>query len=427
MIKLVGIFISIILTSFYLFPFEFKFLPNVNTKMAMAGIGLVLLAFQLLKRKLPVINCDFIQILAYALLISYIGLISWVYNDTVDYSFFRYVIPVVVWWSGAYCLSIWLKNFHGYLSVELVGRYIIATSVLQCVLAICIDRIHSLKLFVNSFLGGEEFFMIGLEGRLYGIGCALDVAGLKFAAVLTMVAFLSTRKTVLPNFKWTFFYLFSTFVIVIIGNMIGRSTSIGMMIALIYWLYIFISNKPGALFVKKLFISILIIFPLVVLLYNTSDITKDYLRFGFEGFFSLWEKGRWEVSSNEILKNMVVFPDNLKTWIIGDAYAINPIEYDPNYIGPSFKGYYMNTDIGYLRFIFYFGILGCFSMILFIYQVTKVCIKRFPMYMMFFIMILCVNLIGWCKVSTDIFMIFALFLCVNREENTKYEEFLINK
>ena len=41
-------------------------------------------------------------------------------------------------------------------------------------------------------------------------------------------------------------------------------------------------------------------------------------------------------------------PDNLHTWIIGDGYIVNPKD-DPYYIGEVTKGYYKNTDIGYLR------------------------------------------------------------------------------
>ena len=55
---------------------------------------------------------------------------------------------------------------------------------------------------------------------------------------------------------------------------------------------------------------------------------------------------------------MIVFPDNLHTWIIGDGYFDNPFNRDMNYIGPNFGGYYMATDIGYLRFLFYVGLIG---------------------------------------------------------------------
>ena len=45
--KLIKIFLAGIAMSFYFFPFEFSFLPGINTKMAMAGVGLILLCFNL--------------------------------------------------------------------------------------------------------------------------------------------------------------------------------------------------------------------------------------------------------------------------------------------------------------------------------------------------------------------------------------------
>ena len=32
--------LTLVITSFYFFPFEFNFLPSANTKMILAGIGL---------------------------------------------------------------------------------------------------------------------------------------------------------------------------------------------------------------------------------------------------------------------------------------------------------------------------------------------------------------------------------------------------
>ena len=64
--------------------------------------------------------------------------------------------------------------------------------------------------------------------------------------------------------------------------------------------------------VSLLFITISIIIG-GFLLCNIDNQFYYRFRFGFEGFFSLVEKGRWEVSSNEILKNMVVYPETLKT------------------------------------------------------------------------------------------------------------------
>ena len=59
MIKILSVIFTIVVTSFYFFPFEFTFLPGVNTKMAMAGLGLVILGIQLGKSRDSLIGKDF--------------------------------------------------------------------------------------------------------------------------------------------------------------------------------------------------------------------------------------------------------------------------------------------------------------------------------------------------------------------------------
>ena len=115
---------------------------------------------------------------------------------------------------------------------------------------------------------------------------------------------------------------------------------------------------------------------------------------------------------------MYVFPDNLKTWIIGDGYFNGTESVDPYYIGEKWKiGFYQGTDVGYLRFIFYFGVTGLGAFSLFMYKVARVCMNRFVSYRSLFGVILLLNFAVWFKVSTDIFLVFALFLCMSEEEN----------
>jgi hypothetical protein len=108
--------------------------------------------------------------------------------------------------------------------------------------------------------------------------------------------------------------------------------------------------------------------------------------------------------------------------VIGDGYIENPTGRDPYYVGPTYGGYYMGTDIGYLRFIFYFGLIGLSMFILYFYKVAKACMTRFPKYTTMFWLVLAINMIVWLKVSTDIFLVFAIFLCISKEENDAYEK-----
>lgn len=148
--------------------------------------------------------------------------------------------------------------------------------------------------------------------------------------------------------------------------------------------------------------------PVVVCSYLKDTEFRENIRFAFEGFFSLAERGEWIVRSNQMMESMIVWPDNLKTWIIGDGYFENPTQ-DFYYIGPVYN-YYMGVDTGYCRFIFYFGILGLLAFSSVFVASTIICSKNHPELAIVFWMILLLNFICWIKVSSDIFPVFAIFI-----------------
>lgn len=409
--RYIGYLITLIVTSLYFFPFEFSFLPGVNTKMAMAVLGLVLFVYSCVKNRSIELSKEYICVFLLALLTSFWGIASTTYNSTSDYTYASYFVSMAVWLGGAYFVVQTISFIHGQANTELVCNYLIAVCVAQCGLALVIDQVPAVKAFVDSFLGGSGF-MGKSESRLYGIGCSLDVAGTRFCAVLIMTAEMISRS----KGRKLVLYVFSFYFLTVVGNMIARTTTVGVVLAICYLLLrtFFISPNLGS--GRKSWIIIGVCFVLtsvlIFILYDFSPVFKAYFRFAFEGFFSLAETGQWEVSSNDILKSMVVFPDNARTWLIGDGYFENPWGVDLNYIGPEYYGFYMQTDIGYLRFLFYFGICGLLTFIAYFIFVSRLCVRRLSDYKLLFVFIVVLNFILWFKVSTDIFLVFALFMCL---------------
>lgn len=422
--------ISVILTSFYFFPIETVFLPGMNTKMALAGIGLLILGKRLAQRRDAGINKDFFVLSLLALGISLISLLTMTINNTPDASFLTYFVSMWVWMGGAYTVVRWLDTAYGYVNVRLVCNQLIAVCVIQCLIAWTKDVYPPLQAWVDSFVGGEAFMGNTKEARLSGIGAALDVAGLRFSAVSVMIGYILSKVEELSH-KQVVTYLASFLIIAVIGNMMSRTTTVGVGLALVYWIYStnLLSLKQNIKNQKLWFWLggiLCVIIPVFIYLYFANDTFYKNIRFGFEGFFSLWETGKWQTSSNDILlKHMVVFPDNWVTWLLGDGYAANPLDKDnpdPYYTGPIYHGYYMGTDIGYLRYIFYFGLMGTMIFILFMWKSAWSCIKKFKDYKIMFLMILLVNYVGWLKVSTDIFLVFALFLVFSSKDKENFDE-----
>ena len=427
--KLIKILLAGIAVSFYFFPFEFTFLPGVNTKMAMAGVGLVLYALDLARGRAPQINKDGFQIAVIAALVSLCGLASVIINNTNDYTYATYIVSMFVWLGGAYTAVKIVKWLHGYVSVELICNYLIGVCVGQCVLALMIDSIPAFKAIVDRYVIGFDFVdaeRLTKAKRLYGIGAGLDVAGTRFAAVLVMIAAMIQRLSESRFYKYIWLYLVAFLFIGLVGNMIARTTTVGVIVALTYWIiasgvFNMTLQKDNVRVWKYLAGALCLSLPIIIYLYSSSQQFHDNVRFAFEGFFSIAETGKWETNSNNILKNMIIFPDNLKTWLIGDGYLDDPFHKDPYYVGPDYHGYYMATDIGYIRFIFYFGLIGLVTFISYFFKVAKTCVSRFPKYTTMFWLVLAINMIVWLKVSTDIFLVFAIFLCISREDNEEYE------
>lgn len=420
MLRFLAMVVALIVTSFYFFPFYFTFIPVVNTKMMVAACGLLTFLAKLGMSREGKMDKDFMVLSLWALVVSFVSFVSITVNNTPDSSYLYYIVSMWVWLGGAYFVVSLIKRIHGKVSVESVCFYLITVCVLQCILAEAIELIPAVKTFVDSILAGEGF-MGKNEGRLYGLGCALDVAGGRFAVVLVMIAYLLPRVANRENHSAYICSLLVAFLIIaVIGNVIGRTTLIGLLVGIVYLVYALtiakvVEGKAKRTLVAWVLGCTAIALMVAAMLYNTDAAWREQLRFGFEGFFSLIEEGRWEVHSNQQLAAQYVWPDNMHTWLIGDGY-MGSTESDPYYIGYDWQGFYKGTDVGYCRFVFYFGLVGMAAFSLFMVMVGKTCMRRFEKYRLMFAIILLLNFVVWVKISTDLFLCFAPFLVLSAED-----------
>lgn len=399
--------------SLYFFPIELTLLPGINSKMMLAVLGLFLGAFSLHRKGRIEIPVQLLVLVIISGMVSAASLLSVTINQTPDFTYASYLMSACVWLSGSYAVCSFIKMAHGRISVQLVMSYLAVVCMFQCLSALLVDSYSGLKNFLNAHIYfGQD--VSEAASRLYGFGSTLDVAGGRFSVVLIGIAFYLAGFTALEGKIGRGFYALAFIWISVVGNMIARTTMVGTSIGLVLLIIGMLSGRGNlrehASFNGWLLMLLLLVIAVSVFLYNTNDSAHKLFRFAFEGFFNLAEKGEWKVSSNEKLKTMIIFPEHLHTWIIGDGYFENSRN-DVNYLGNSTKmGFYMGTDIGYLRFIFYFGIIGLIPMVGMILYSAKVCIQSFPAEKWLFLSALLAGLVIWLKVSTDVFMFFSLFL-----------------
>lgn len=424
--KLFTGFLLVIIASLFIFPFEIKGLAGVNTKMILACIGVILFLIQSAMDRHVRVDPGFIQIIILALLVSFVGIISVVYNHTTDYVYASYIISMLVWLFGAYSVVYCIRLVYDRIDIWLLSDYIIAVAVLQCVCALLIEYIPAFSDFVDSFSSGVGFQKGygDVKGeRLYGIGAFLDVAGMRFSCILCILSVVCFKAQLNSNNLKIIGYLVCFLLISCVGNMMSRTTIVGVIIVLAYWSYwLFRGDGKAIKIFKILLILVCVMIPLITYLYHTNDAFFNKFRFGFEGFFNYFEHGEWQTQSNDKLMNMFKLPDNVKTWLIGDGY-FEDVWKDPYYIGYDWIYFYMGTDVGYSRFLYYFGIFGLFSFCAFFVKCTTYLMKIYPNFKMIFILVLAVNFIVWTKVASDCFTIFALYLSLvflnpNQEEKS---------
>lgn len=412
--KFFRILFCAVIVDFFYFSSVFSFTRGVNTKLILGVLGLATFIFTSVKNKEFRLSREMVMLTVLAAGVSLASYIAMSYNNTGDNAYLTYVISMLVWISAAYMVIRILRAIHGEVTIELVADYIIALSVIQCGIALAAQMNEPFNLFIKTIFPGTGW--LDSVDRMYGLGdtTALDTGGIRYSIACVFCAYMLVKVQGKKDglIPW---YLFAYMVITVIGNMIARTTTVGAGLGLAYiMIFLFLSANVSYSKLKTMgwLVGILaIVVAILSWLYNTNDIIHNNLRFGFEGFFSLVETGRWQVNSNDRLSSMYVFPDNAKTWIIGDGYFNNPYA-DPNFLGEITQGFYMDTDVGYLRFLFYFGAVGLLIFSGMILYAGKICRLRYPKDWLLFYILVLINFIVWFKVATDCFFILGMFIAM---------------
>lgn len=408
------LFISMIVSGYY-FPFRFSFFPIANTKMILALIGIFLVVYQGCRKHGIILSKEFMGAAGLAFIFSFVCFISIDYNHTNDYSYVTYFTSFFTWLGGAYTVCAVIRLFHKKASLQLLISYLAFVCVTQCILAILIDRIPAFQTLVDTYIDQGQWFY-NQVGRLYGIGASLDPAGVRFSIVLLLIAYLlSEDNYIRQDRRMITAYLICFFLIAILGNMISRTTTVGMVMGLAYIIYstgIFRLIIPFRNFkFYSVFGSLLVIFIILgTYLYQNDDNFYQNMRFAFEGFFAWVETGEWSTDSTDKLNAVMwIWPEDFKSWIIGTGL---------------FGTWGFGTDIGYCRFILYCGLTGFGIFSLFFIYNAWVFSRKYPSCRLLSLALLSLSFIIWVKVATDLFLIYALFYCLDEDTEQKSESLI---
>lgn len=390
----IPIIISIILLFLYVYPLYISFIP-LSSRIIYSLFGIIAIVIG------RYISLSLISPLKGLIPIFLMSIISGIFNRTFDFFFAKYCISVLLFFFASYFVY---KVLHSILKgkvldLDFVAKYFIIIVTIQSVLSIIMFVQPSFSDLLYTIFKAPEAEQDTLEEnlglRLIGLGSYFFSAGVIHGLSLIFIVYLYIKNRI--NTKWIFIYLFNFFV----GVMMARTTVIGFILSL-FLMFIW---KPLNIYYIKLkikwgiFVVILfIIFVFAIL----AIVDEEILKWAFEFFYNYSDYGSFESSSTNELKEMYVFPDNFHTYIIGDGLYNMP------------NGtYYMSTDVGYLRLLFYGGlpIICCYYF--FSYYLIKNIIKYYTSnidkYLLYILLlyILVLNFKGLADINAFLILIYT--------------------
>ncbi|PUV22963.1 hypothetical protein DCO56_18765 [Sphingobacterium athyrii] len=400
---------SIILTFLYLFHISFKPLPYVlRTRLIIALIGVY---FILRKRKI-FLNYKVLKLILLTVLAIFPILISSLINKHFDFWFVQNIVLTLIYLLSSYGMMKLLFYYWGtdfsIIDILKLIVYAIAFHNLITALGFVFPGVGSVinmiqnqdentQLVINSIIEFQSRF-IGLGIGSFFTGGVVSSLGLLCSAVLIVQE---------KSKKRAFFQIFIFAFIALTGLFIARTTLIGFGLAIFYLYTPFIDVSKGVLRRYRaqnriLLVCLFLIVLLIPVLYlGIAQLTESS---AFVHAFEIFLGDGGSTSSTEHMKSMYIFPDNFKTWIIGDGKFTDG------------SGYYMGTDIGYLRLWFYYGVIGSlfffFQQFYSLYLIRKmandILIDKFCVFLGLFVVI--INFKGIGDINYFLFLILWFYV-----------------
>lgn len=405
-----------IILFFYLYAFSLAVLPILSTRIILGLIGFIYIVFNLyqnLSQGKLLINRRVLYVSLALILIFSVSFFSIIYNKTNDYEFIKFSLSMFIGFLSA--TSIY--KIAGYLGIRkdeytLITCLIIAI-LLQCSISLAMYFSPYISDTINSVIHMSELSIIkqeALQGlRIIGFSRSYFSAGIYCGMGLLLIAYLIRYYT--QDRKQILLLVISYIFIFIVGMMMARTTLIGMAFSILLLIApTSIRNLIHPSKRKLKFLTLLIAIPMMIvhifLLFFPSFLQKidPLIQFAFELFFNLIQENSLETRSTNSMLNMYKFPDNLKTWLIGDAMW-------------SLDGgteYYMHTDIGYSRLLFYFGVLGLVIFIGYQLVLIKMSLNKKLALILLSLYFLILNLKGFADLSN--FLILILIFRIHAEK-----------
>lgn len=352
--------IAFVLLFSFIYQINYIFLPfNVPFVLGLIGLPLYIHNSSAIRNG----DSKYVNDILLALLpVAIVAFLSIVGNHSSDFYFIKWAIINALYFFGAYFLFQLLKHsFRNFTFGRLVDLLVLC-AVVQLSLSLVMFFSPEVKNVLQPLIHESEIAKEAMERaatRMVGFGTHFFLSGTIHAFILIMIAISFTLRKV--SLIKSVVLMLSFIFIAVVGTIMARTTLVGVLFAIVI---VLLRRRGKRYFISGLVLSTIIISATSVYFLDLiSDDMEQLFNFGFEAFVNYKDTGSFSTSSTDVLLRMYKFPSVWETWLWGDA------RYEAG------KGYYMNTDIGFCRLIFYFGVIGLITYMYFEYYILK---KIFP-------------------------------------------------
>lgn len=333
----------------YFYPDQYRFLP-VSTTRIVQIFGLLIFFVHYIKR--PMHNVLKKTIL-YALTIFIVGFFAAkIFGYGGDLNVANRGILMIMYMFSSYLIAFLLVKYCGTYSLYPLLEMIVYITIFQALVSFMFFLVPSTYEIYKGLVVMDDFndeMTSMLESmRLMSMGA------IRYATAASQYGLVMWALILLKEQGYGFFARHNVIYSLVIslfclaGMLSGRVFFVMLPVTVAF--IFFLKDMSVKDTIKTSFMTFLpvIIVGAAAFIYLFAE-NEELIKWVFELFINLGDGGSMESASTNELREMYLFPTELKTWLIGDGKSVG-----------TYTSFYKATDVGYIRSIFYWGLIGTF-------------------------------------------------------------------
>lgn len=346
--------VLLLLFAIYIYPFYFKNLEIIGYiiiyLLPAIYVLLKLPNFKSIIRKCSV--SQFICAVGIIILVIFSLIVPYT-HETNDYSYFSIIFAILrkfVIYIFLFILIISKKRNRNENPEIIFMEFYVGATIIYILGTVCFSLCSPLREFWMSVIENEGYSRLM---NTYGYGFRVGWQGFSgyrntfsCSVAVLFILYLLNYKSGYKKYTFRTKKYFFCLIITLIGNMFYGRTGVLCSFIIIFY-YIMAEKMLSLSFIVKCGVLTIFFIICIVFLKNKISFINDWIYWMSEPFVNLLETGSFNnYSYTNVTENMIFLPSD-HTLLFGDG----------RYAGSN-GSYYMGTDVGFMRLILFWGVIG---------------------------------------------------------------------